>query len=236
MEPSALVGGSGGQTPGKEAPLRPAPAPDAVPIREIIAFDFDGTLTVRDSFTAFLLRRTRGRSRLAASVRLAPAALAYLTHRDRGRLKVAVITALLKGVSRQALRDEAQAFAAQAVPGLLRPDALAAWERHRRSGARLVIVTASPEILVAPFAHALRADQLIGTRLEFDRADRVTGRLVGANCRGGEKTARLRGAFGPDVRLAVAYGDTAGDREMLALADRPFLRLFQARPATLAKP
>jgi len=101
-----------------------------------------------------------------------------------------------------------------------RPDALEAWRRHQSEGAATVIVTASPEILVRPFAEMLGADLLLGTRIAFDAQDRVVGALTGANCRGEEKVRRLREAFGPDVRLLAAYGDSAGDHEMLAIADR----------------
>ncbi len=38
---------------------------------------------------------------------------------------------------------------------LLRPDALRAWKRWQAQGARLIIVTASPESVVAPFARGL---------------------------------------------------------------------------------
>ena len=58
----------------------------------------------------------------------------------------------------------------------------------------------------------------------------VTGALEGANCRGPEKVARLRAALGVDVRLEAAYGDSDGDREMLALADDAGLRVFRQRP------
>ena len=91
----------------------------------------------------------------------------------------------------------------------------------------MVIVTASPETIIAPFARGLGADLLIGTRLEFDENDRFTGRLSGANCRGEEKVRRLREAFGEDVRLEAAYGDTSGDSEMLALADEKGMRVFK---------
>ena len=93
-----------------------------------------------------------------------------------------------------------------------------------------MIVTASPENLVAPFAQDLGADWLIGTRLAFDAEGRVAGALEGANCRGREKVARLQAAFGVDVRLEAAYGDSDGDREMLTLAKEAGLRVFRERP------
>jgi phosphatidylglycerophosphatase C len=214
------------------SPSPPGKAPDgSASARPIVAFDFDGTLTTHDSFMSFL-RWRGGLGHLVRLIRLVPAALAYLRHRDRGRLKAAAVRVCLKGVPRAQLEQEAGEFAARFAPRLLRPDALTAWRRYRTAGARLVIVTASPDILVAPFARGLGADLLIGTRLAFDRLDRVQGGFEGENCRGPEKVRRLQAAFGADVRVQAAYGDTAGDAEMLAMADQGFMKVFTARPST----
>ncbi len=196
----------------------------------IVAFDFDGTLTVRDSFQAFLRWRAGAFEFHVGLLRLIPAAVAYLGHRSRARLKAAMVRVYLKGLPREVLEREASEFAASNAPLLLRPDALKAWRRHRQDGARMVIVTASPDILVWPFARGLGADLLIGTRLTLSEDGRVAGTLASANCRGIEKVNRLREAFGDDVRLLAAYGDTAGDREMLELAEDRFMRLFQGKP------
>lgn len=203
------------------------PHPAAGPL---VAFDFDGTLTCRDSFMDFLAWRAGPLGFAAGLAASAPAMLAWGLHRDRGRLKAAIAKRFFGGTRRGQLEAEARRFAADRFDALIRPDALACWRDWRERGARLFIVTASPDILVAPFAERLGAEQLIGTRLGFDADGRFTGALGGANCRGEEKVARLRAALGQDLRLDAAYGDTAGDREMLALADRPGLRVFTARP------
>ena len=96
--------------------------------------------------------------------------------------------------------------------------------------ARLVIVTASPEILVAPFGRGLGAETVIGTRLAVSEAGVITGALDGPNCRGEEKVARLKAQFGDDVRLEAAYGDTDGDTAMLAIAEDPGMKVFGERP------
>ncbi len=198
--------------------------------RPIAAFDFDGTLTVRDSFIAFLVWRTPPRKRLAALARLAPALAIYLIRRNRGQLKAATIRVLLGRMARVELQAQALAFATATADRLLRPDARAAWERHRADGFTLAIVTASPEDIVAPFARGLGADVLIGTRLKVDGEGCLTGDLDGANCRGPEKVRRLYQVFGPDMPLAEAYGDTRGDREMLAAAASGHMKLFKGRP------
>ncbi len=198
--------------------------------RPIAAFDFDGTLTARDSFIAFLAWSVPPARLGAALIRLAPAFLVYLLVRNRGRLKAAAIKVLFGGVPRSELQAQARAFAIAKAHQLIRPDARAAWARLQAQGFRLAIVTASPEDIVAPFARGLGADALIGTRLKVDSEDRITGALDGRNCRGPEKVRRLIQVFGPDMDLAQAYGDTRGDREMLAAAASGYMKLFKARP------
>lgn len=196
----------------------------------VVAFDFDGTLTIRDSFMAFLRWRAGGSRYALGLVRLAPAAFAYLFNRDRGRLKAAAVREFLKGVPRAQLEDEARKFAETTASDLLRPDALRVWREWRAREAKLVIVTASPDILVAPFARGLAAHALIGTQLAFDAENRVAGAFDGSNCRGKEKVRRLKEMFGANLRLKAAYGDTGGDRDMLAIADEKGYRVFKERP------
>jgi len=196
----------------------------------IVAFDFDGTLTVSDTFLAFLRWREGSVSYHAGMARLAPNAAGFLFDRNVDRLKAAAVRTFLRGLPMSILEEEAREFAATAAPMLLRPDALKVWRRHRADGARLVIVTASPEAVIAPFARGLGADMLIGTGLAVDKDDRLTGGLKGRNCRGPEKARRLREVFGPDVRLSAAYGDTDGDDAMLEMADHKFMRLFVGDP------
>jgi phosphatidylglycerophosphatase C len=200
------------------------------PARPIVAFDFDGTLTVRDSFTAFLLHRAGPLAYAFGLLRLGPDLVAYLFSRDREALKSRAATIYLRGMSAAELDESAERFAERSVTTLLRPDAAQCWLEWKQRGAVMCIVTASPEQTVAPFARRLGADLLLGTHLHFDDGGRVTGAFATANCRGQEKVDRLRAVFGPDVRLAAAYGDTSGDTEMLAIADAPGFRVFTRKP------
>jgi phosphatidylglycerophosphatase C len=213
-----------------EADRQPHPVGESGGGRPIVAFDFDGTLTTHDSFTAFLTWKAEPFGYFVGLARLLPHILAFGLKRDRGRLKAAAVACFLGGEPIEQLQAEAETFAVEKVLGMLRPDALQAWRNWRAQGALMVIVTASPETLVHPFARGLGADMLIGTRLHLDEQGRVTGDFVGPNCRGPEKVVRLREAFGQDVRLAAAYGDTAGDREMLQLAEVKGYRIFKAKP------
>jgi phosphatidylglycerophosphatase C len=208
----------------------PDPVRESDDARPLVAFDFDGTLTTHDSFTAFLAWKAEPFRYFAGLTRLLPQIAAYGVNRDRGRLKAAAAAVFLGGEPIAQLEAETEAFAAEKAQSMLRPDALRCWHDWRDRGALMVIVTATPDVVVRPFARALGADRLIGTRLHLDEQGRVTGAFVGGNCRGPEKVARLRQVFGDDVALAAAYGDTSGDREMLQLARVRGYRVFKGRP------
>jgi phosphatidylglycerophosphatase C len=196
----------------------------------VVAFDFDGTLTRRDSFIDFLLWRAGAAQFGVRLASLAPAIAGFGFNGDRGALKAAVARRFIGGLSRSEIEAETRRYRDARFDALMRPDALIRWRDWATRGVRLFIVTASPDILVAPFARALGADGLIATRLAFDAEDRFTGAFDGLNCRGPEKVARLRRELGSDLWLLAAYGDSRGDREMLAIAETPGLRVFGARP------
>ncbi|NJC42592.1 phosphatidylglycerophosphatase C [Brevundimonas alba] len=208
-------------------------APFRQPLRKdqaIVAFDFDGTLTIRDSFTEFLRWRAGPGGWALGLVKLAPAVAGYARDRDRGRIKAASVREFLRGVDRARLEADAERFADRIWDRFMRPDALACWNAWGERGAHRVIVTASPETTVAPFARRLGAEALLGTPLLFDADDRVTGAFAGPNCRGEEKVRRLKAAYGEAMQLTAAYGDTSGDTEMLSIAAEPGFRVFTARP------
>ena len=56
----------------------------------------------------------------------------------------------------------------------------------------------------------------------------ITGKIKGINCYGPEKESRIRAAYMlKDFDEILAYGDSEGDREMLALASKKFYRPFR---------
>jgi phosphatidylglycerophosphatase C len=198
--------------------------------RKVVAFDFDGTLTYRDSFISFLLYAKSALGVGMSFVTQPSLATDYLKTRDRGALKSRLLYKLLGPISQDKLELLANAFATAKGTHLFRPDALKAWSEHDRADQQRVIVTASPQMLVAPFGKLIGADRVIGTRLRFGADGRLQPDLDGPNCRGPEKMHRLREVFGESLDLEAAYGDTAGDREMLAAATKGYYRVFKGKP------
>ncbi|MGZ3306621.1 MAG: HAD-IB family phosphatase, partial [Asticcacaulis sp.] len=171
--------------------------------RPLAAFDFDGTLTWTDSFTAFLLDAC-GAFRVALAFGRHPSLLLdYARTGDRGALKARLIFLLLGPVTLGELGSMIARFVERKGMGLFRPDALETWHSLADSHER-VIVTASPDILVAPLAALIGADLVIGTRLGFGEDGRLRPELNGVNCRGEEKMRRLREVFGDGLDLDLA--------------------------------
>jgi len=189
------------------------------PGRTVAAFDFDGTITRHDSLLPFLAhlmgrRRTfRGLVTLSTQV---PRAVAGGASRDV--LKQNLLYQLLVGQPVDAAERAADSFADRLMGGHLRADTLERIRSHRAAGHELVMVSASPELYVIPIARRLGFAAALATRLEVGPDGRFTGRLVGHNCRGPEKVRRLQEWLGGETPVVVAYGDSRGDREMLAFA------------------
>ena len=189
-------------------------------VRVVAAFDVDGTLTRRDTLLPFLAQ-VAGRRRLGGAVarhgpRIA-GALAGLG--DREAAKVALLERLLAGMPAAAVAAEGERFA-ERLQHRLRADTVQSLRWHQSEGHDVVLVSASPAVYLDPLGRALGADAVLATNLEVGDDGLLTGRLVGANVRGAEKVSRLQTWLCGDACELWAYGDSRGDRELLALADR----------------
>jgi len=189
-------------------------------------FDFDGTLTDRDTMLAFC-RHVRGTPRFVAGMLwLSPMLVAMklkLVANDRA--KVLFLRHFLGGYDRTSLQQHAATFA-EVVDGWLRPGALERLAWHRDQGHTVRIVSASLDVWLLPWAarHDLR---VLCTRGRFD-GERFTGDLDSPNCNGDEKVARIEAELDVSSYDEIhAYGDTSGDEAMLALATHPTFRPFR---------
>ena len=188
----------------------------------VAAFDVDGTLTVRDCVFPYLLS-VRGAAGVIRLLTDAPVALIRaLARRDRDAVKAMVVRSFLSGVPVERAESVGQEFARRVCSGWMRQDVAARLRMHQDEGHVVVLVSASLSPYLEPLGELLEVDAVICTELEV--VDGVlTGELSGANCRGAEKTARLRSwAAGAGLTgeawLSSAYGDSAGDTHMLAMA------------------
>jgi phosphatidylglycerophosphatase C len=156
------------------------------------------------------------------SHRLLPA----LARRDRDTLKAEATRAIFTGRPIVEIDGVATAFAEQIATEMLRSDTVERIRRHQEGGDRTVFVSASYAVYLRPLAERLGVDDVVATELVVDADGRCTGELVDGNCRGPEKARRLLAWLdtnhgGRDAVELWAYGDSPGDRELLAAADHP---------------
>jgi len=199
------------------------------PCRTLAVFDFDGTLSRHDSFVPFLRFAFGNWVFLRKLLRLALPALGFLCgRRSRDALKGELIGVFLSGVPADWVRQKAAQYCAQRWPSLMRPKGIAEVSAQLASGALVTLCSASPQILLEPFAERLGV-ALIGTLLE-EKEGLLTGRLSGDNCRCAAKVARLEAVYGALAQYHLrAWGDSRGDRELLACAQEAHFKPFRAR-------
>ncbi len=193
----------------------------------VAAFDVDGTLTVRDCVRPFLERIGGRRSIATALARRPGESVRGALWRDRDALKDVVVGGVYRGRSVAAVTTAGREFAIAVAQRMLRDDTLARLRWHQRMGHRTVFVSASLASYLEPLAHTLGVERALCTDVAVGhRGDDAlyAGRLAGPNCRAQEKLVRLR-RWLVDEGIAEAeiwaYGDSRGDREMLAAADHP---------------
>ena len=80
---------------------------------------------------------------------------------------------------------------------------------------------------MSPFFQGREGIEIAGTQIEVING-KLTGRFLTRNCYGKEKVGRLLQLY-PDRKSyrLIAYGDSRGDRELLAFADESHYREFK---------
>lgn len=196
-------------------------------MKRIAAFDFDGTLTTRDTLIAFI-RYACGTPRFLLGFLLHAPLLVLMKLRlySNGKTKQRLFTWFFQGMSIETFDALCQSFALS-HRHLLRPDTVRLLQQALSEGAEVLVVSASIDNWVQPFFSTFHLPpstfHVLCTQIEVIDG-RLTGRFLTPNCYGQEKVRRIL-ALHPDrsaYRL-TAYGDSRGDRELLAFADEAHL-------------
>lgn len=203
-------------------------------MKRVFAFDFDGTLTTRDTLLSFI-RYACGVPRFLLGFLLYSPLLVLMKLRlyPNGEAKQRVFSWFFRGMTIDVFDALCQDFA-HTHRHLLRPETVCLLEQALAEGSEVLVVSASIDNWVKPFfilphknqasgSAALHSKEpvplVLGTQIEVIDG-RLTGRFLTPNCYGQEKVRRIL-ALHPDRSNyhLTAYGDSRGDRELLAFAD-----------------
>lgn len=193
--------------------------------RVVAAFDFDGTITYNDTLLPFLMTTVGPVAAIGNFSRVLPSLMAYsLGLIGRQRAKEACLAAFYAGMPHAEFEDLGRRFSLEKLDQRIRPESRERIAWHRNRGDQMVVVSASIETYLKAWAEKEGFAAVLGSRLEVIDG-KVTGKLLGKNCREDEKVRRLEEFLGPrDGYTLYAYGNSDGDKQMLAFADYAFYK------------
>lgn len=198
------------------------------PNRDVYIFDFDGTITTKDTFALFL-RYFAGPARwLYNIICLLPVFMSYvLGFKSRDTVKVHVIRRFFKNVSMEDIDKKAAKFAKDVISGLIRPKAMNALKERQNKDYTLYICSASIGPYLRHWGKEHGINNIMATELESHNGI-CTGEISGWNIWGPGKLQRISAEFlGGNVQIKEAYGDSRGDLEMLNAAQVSYWRPFR---------
>lgn len=196
-------------------------------MKKVFAFDFDGTITTKDTLLEFI-KYAKGRAALYRALLLFSPLLVlmklplYSNHKTKEK----VFTHLFGGMDTEAFDMLCRSFANDNRK-LLRPKAMTyIYNVLQNPDAEVVIISASIENWVSPFFADKPQIKVLGTQVET-KDSKLTGKLLTENCYGKEKVSRLLRIY-PNRQTyhLTAFGDSRGDKELLAFADEAHYKTF----------
>lgn len=192
----------------------------------IAIFDFDGTVTTKDTLLEFI-KFVRGPvSFYAGFLRYAPQLLAYkLGLYPNWKVKQQIFSHFFKGMRLEDFNRLCEEFFQKEGKALVRQSArIAIWEQLQKCN-RVFIVSASIYNWIKPFASDLGIRDILSTEIEVDGESCLTGFFSNKNCYGQEKVVRLLEQI-PDLEnnYLIVYGDSKGDSQLLKYANESHYR------------
>lgn len=193
-------------------------------MKKIYAFDFDGTLTTRDSFLEFIRYVCGNWAFCKGILRYSPLlVLMKLGYYPNWKAKQKVFAYFFKGMPLKDFAQQGRLFALDRQH-LLRPQGVDMVKQAQAEDAEVLIVSASIDHWVQPFFPEVK---VVGTQVEVEEG-RLTGRFLTKNCYGQEKVNRILALYPHRNEYElIAFGDSAGDKELLAFADEAHYKPFR---------
>jgi HAD superfamily hydrolase (TIGR01490 family) len=195
-------------------------------ISSIAFFDFDGTITNKDSMWLFLKYFSGNLNFYLEIISLIPALLLFkLGIVTSKNIKELVFKRFFKNYELVLFEEKCKLFTDKILVNHIRSEALQRIIWHKEKGHQIVVVSASPMNWIKYWCLNKNID-LIATELQVYN-HKLTGQIKGENCKGKQKVIRIKQDYDLDgYDIVYAYGDSAGDKEMLEMADKAFYRRF----------
>lgn len=192
----------------------------------IYIFDFDGTLTKKDTLLEFIYFSKGCISFLKGFTLFLPLILLMkLKILPNWKVKQWVFSWYFKGMDLVAFNHLCERFALE-KSYLLRKDGIYFINKLQKKRCPILIVSASIDNWVKPFLKNYSV-KVICTQVEVKNGY-LTGKFQTKNCYGKEKVNRIMSIYpNREDFYLIAFGDSSGDKEMLAFADESYYKYFK---------
>ena len=192
----------------------------------IAFFDFDGTISDKDSMVEFIKFAVGKYRYYYGLLKLSPTLVLYsLSIISNNIAKEKLLSNYFKGWYVEEFERLAEKYSESALNQIIKPSAIEKIKWHQEQGHKVVVVSASIDSWLKKWCDHYQIE-LIATQLEFKNG-KLTGRFSTKNCYGIEKVNRIKTQFDlTKFEQIYAYGDSAGDKEMLAISTHPYYKLF----------
>lgn len=194
--------------------------------RELAIFDFDGTLTNKDSFLSIIFFSNSFWKIIFAGIWLSPYLIGYkFGFFSNHKAKEKVFSFFFKGWSEAHFNKVCADFALKIIPSIIKEEGWAKIKWHIKNKHEILILTASVENWVCPWATKYGI-KVIGTKAEIS-AGILQGKFDGKNCNGIEKVLRLKSKYDlTSYDYIYSYGNSRGDEDFMKLAHERYYKKF----------
>jgi phosphatidylglycerophosphatase C len=190
--------------------------------KTLVLFDFDGTITSKDTFWHFLRFAKGDFVLLFGLVFVTLKQVFTFGNFDNSSLKAAILAHFFKGNSQNEMLLLGEKYYLEKMPLFLKKEMLLTITNHKNENTDFALVSASIDCWLLPFAKEHNMT-LICTELAY-KNDIFTGFFATPNCNFDEKARRINLHFDlENYSKIIAFGNSEGDRAMFDLADEYFL-------------
>jgi len=187
-------------------------------MKKLALFDFDGTLTTKDSLNEFLKYSVGIKTYFYKLICFSPIFLGYklgIIPNDKAKQKL--LKLFFKDWDEKKFRKVALDFSTTNLKEILNHEIYNKLIDMKNDGYRIIIISASIECWLKPWCD-LHEVELLATKLKFENS-KLTGELSTPNCYGKEKVNRLKKHLNiNEYDEIVSFGDSKGDEYMFQIS------------------
>lgn len=189
--------------------------------KQIIAiFDFDGTLTTKDTFLEFIIY-VYGRKKLYYGILINSIwiILMKLNLYPNWKAKQRIFSWFFKDMPYNEFIKWGYLFIKR-IDEIINFSSIEILNKHLINNHTVYVISASIDEWVRPWCYKRGIKNIICTQVSINKSKKLTGKFLTSNCNGQEKVNRFT-KLEPkrDNYTLYAYGNSIGDKEILEFSD-----------------